>query len=120
MAWFILVSSAVFEAVWAIAMSLSEGFTRLGPTIVFAIALIISMSGLGWAVKRIPLGTAYTVWTGIGASLAVIYSMASGMEPVTVGKVVFLAGIILCVVGLKMVSPASDNKKSDSAATTAD
>lgn len=104
MAWLILIGSAVFEAVWAIAMGMSEGFTKVLPTIVFVSALVISMSGLGWAVKRIPLGTAYAVWTGVGASLAVIYSMASGMEPVTVGKVVFLTGIILCIAGLKAVS----------------
>lgn len=114
MAWFILISSAVFEAVWAIAMSLSEGFTKPLPTIVFACALLISMSGLGWAVKHIPLGTAYTVWTGVGASLAVVYSMATGMEPVTVGKVVFLGGIILCIVGLKAVAEHPAKRPEDS------
>ena len=54
MAWLILIGSAVFEAVWAIAMGMSEGFTKVLPTIVFVSALVISMSGLGWAVKRIP------------------------------------------------------------------
>lgn len=61
------------------------------------------MSGLGWAMKSIPLGTAYAVWVGVGAALTVIYAMATGAESITLGKVIFITGIIAAVVGLKLV-----------------
>ncbi len=101
MYWAILLASAVFESVWAIALGLSEGFTNPWPTVVFFIALLISMAGLGIAVKEIPIGTGYAVWVGVGASLTVIYSMITGAEDVSLLKIVFISGIILAVVGLK-------------------
>ena len=103
MAWFILLLSAVFEAIWATALGRSDGFTEPVPTVVFVIALTISMFGLGWAVTRIPLGTAYAVWVGVGAALTVTYAMATGAESISFGKVVFLTGIIGAVVGLKLL-----------------
>lgn len=103
MPWLILISSAVFEAVWAVALSQSEGFTKLWPTVVFVIGCIISMAGLGIATKKIPIGTGYAVWAGIGAALTVVYSMLTGAESISVGKVIFISGIILAVVGLKLV-----------------
>ena len=103
MAWFVLLLSAVFEAVWATALGLSDGFTRPLPTIVFGIALTLSMLGLGWAAKHIPIGTAYAVWVGIGAALTVVYALLTGEEPFSIWKVVFIAGIIAEVVGLKLV-----------------
>lgn len=101
MAWLVLLASAVFEAVWATALGRSDGFSNLAPTIVFLVALTISMLGLGWTLKHIPIGTAYAVWTGVGAALTVVYAMATGAEAVSVGKVVFIGGIITAVVGLK-------------------
>lgn len=101
MAWLVLLVSAVFEAVWATALGQSDGFSRPAPTIVFLVALTLSMLGLGWSLKYIPIGTAYAVWTGVGAALTVVYAMATGAEAVSVGKVVFISGIILAVVGLK-------------------
>lgn len=103
MSWVILILSGLFEAVWATALGHSDGFTDPGATTLFAVALVFSMLGLGWAVKRIPIGTAYAVWTGIGAALTVVYAMATGAEPVSVWKIVFLSGIVLAVVGLKLV-----------------
>lgn len=103
MPWVVLLLSAVFEAVWATALGMSDGFSQVGPTVVFAIALTISMIGLGWAVKSIPIGTAYAVWTGVGAALTVTYAMATGAESVSAGKVVFITGIVAAVVGLKLV-----------------
>lgn len=103
MPWIILLISAVFEAVWATALGMSNGLSELGPSIVFIIALAISMSGLGWCLKHIPIGTAYAVWTGVGAALTVIYAMATGVEQVSAGKIIFLTGIILAVIGLKIV-----------------
>ena len=103
MAWTVLLVSALFEAVWATALGRSNGFTELWPTVVFAVALVISMVGLGWAMKRIPIGTAYAVWTGLGAALTVACAMATGDEAVSAAKLVFLAMIIGAVVGLKLV-----------------
>lgn len=103
MSWLVLVVSGVLEAVWATALGRSEGFTRLGPTVVFAVALVLSMSGLAYAMRELPTGTAYAVWVGIGASLTVGYAMATGAEPVSVLRVLLLAGIVVCVVGLRLI-----------------
>jgi quaternary ammonium compound-resistance protein SugE len=101
--WLVLVVSGVLEAVWATALGRSEGFTRLGPTVVFAVALVLSMSGLAYAMRELPTGTAYAVWVGIGASLTVGYAMVTGAEPVSVLRVLLLAGIVVCVVGLRLI-----------------
>lgn len=103
MSWLILVVSGVLEAVWAIALGRSEGFTKLGPSIVFGVALLFSMGGLAYAMRELPIGTAYAVWVGIGAALTVGFSMATGADPVSPLRVVFLAMIIGGVIGLKMV-----------------
>ncbi len=103
MSWLVLVVSGVLEAVWATAMGKSEGFTRLSPSIVFGISLIASMAGLAYAMRDLPVGTAYAVWVGIGAVLTVVYAMATGDEATSVLKVLFLAMIIGGVVGLKLV-----------------
>ncbi|BCI83437.1 ligand-binding protein SH3 [Mycolicibacterium mucogenicum] len=103
MSWLVLVLSGVLEAVWATAMGKSEGFSKLSPSIVFAVALIASMGGLAYAMRDLPVGTAYAVWVGIGAVLTVVYAMATGDEPTSVLKVVFLTLIIGGVVGLKLV-----------------
>lgn len=104
MAWLVLLLSAVFEAVWATALGRSNGFTVVGPTAVFLVAVTISMLGLGWAAKHIPIGTAYAVWTGVGAALTVGYAMTTGSEAVSAAKLVFISGIILSVIGLKLVA----------------
>ncbi|MFJ9180474.1 DMT family transporter [Streptomyces sp. NPDC102360] len=103
MAWGILVISGVFEAVWATALGHSKNFSETGPTIVFVVGLIISMAGLAFSMKKIPISVAYAVWIGIGAALTVTYAMVTGDEQANPMKIVFLAGIILCVVGLKFV-----------------
>ena len=104
MAWIVLVISGVLEAVWATALGRSEGFSRPGPTLVFGVALVLSMGGLAYAMRTLPTGTAYAVWVGIGASLTVVYAMVTGTEPVTLARVVFLLLIISGIVGLKLVS----------------
>ncbi len=103
MSWLVLVLSGVLEAVWATAMGKSEGFSKLSPSIVFAVALIASMAGLAYAMRDLPVGTAYAVWVGIGAVLTVVYAMATGDEPASLLKVAFLTVIIGGVVGLKLV-----------------
>lgn len=95
--------SAVLEAVWATALGASEGFTDSTATAIFAVALVLSMLGLGYAARHIPISTAYAVWTGAGAALTVIWSMVTGTEDPTLLRVLFLAGIVGCVVGLKLV-----------------
>lgn len=101
MSWFVLVLSGILEAVWATALGRSEGFTRVVPSVVFGVALIISMAGLAYAMRDLPVGTAYAVWVGIGVSLTVLYAMGTGAEPVSAAKVIFLLLIIGGVVGLK-------------------
>lgn len=104
MAWIVLTVSAVFEAVWATALGRSEGFTKLGPTVVFGVALVISMAGLAYAMRTLPTGTSYAVWVGIGATLTVIYAMVTGSEPVSPARIVLILGLIGCIVGLKVVT----------------
>ncbi len=106
MSWVILVLSGVLEAVWATALGKSQGFTKLVPTIVFGVALVLSMGGLAVALRDIPTGTGYAVWVGIGAALTVAYAMATGAEAVSVVKVLLLLGLVGCIVGLKLVSDA--------------
>lgn len=104
MAWLVLVFSGVLEAVWATALGKSEGFSRLVPSVVFAVACLASMAGLGVAMRELPVGTSYAVWVGVGATLTVLYAMLTGDEPASVLKVVFLTMIIGGVVGLKAVA----------------
>ena len=103
MYWPVLIASAVLEAVWATALGYSEGLSLLVPSIVFFVALAGSMAGLAYAMRGIPIGTAYAIWTGLGAALTVTYAIVWGGESASVLKVLFLAGIIACVVGLKLV-----------------
>lgn len=103
MSWLVLLVSGILEAVWATALGKSDGFTRLGPTVVFGVGLVLSMAGLAYAMRGLPVGTAYAVWVGIGAVLTVAYSMATGEAAVSAVKLVMLGGIVACVVGLKMV-----------------
>ncbi|MFS0699140.1 multidrug efflux SMR transporter [Cellulomonas sp. 179-A 4D5 NHS] len=103
MSWLVLVLSGVLEAVWATALGRSEGLTRVGPTVAFAVALVLSMGGLAYAMRELPTGTAYAVWVGVGAALTVAYAMATGAEPVSLVRILLLLGIVACVVGLKVV-----------------
>ena len=102
MAWLVLIISGVLEAVWATALGRSEGFSRLGPTLVFAVAVVASMVGLAYAMRELPTGTAYAVWVGIGASLTVVYAMLTGTEPASLLKIIFLLMIVGGVIGLKL------------------
>jgi quaternary ammonium compound-resistance protein SugE len=117
--WLVLLASAVLEAVWATALGLSDGFSKPLPTLVFAVTAALSMLGLGMAIRRIPLGTAYAVWVGIGAALTVGWAMATGVEPFSVLKVVFIAGIVGCAAGLKALPGGADTAGPESAVTSA-
>ena len=103
MAWLILVASGVLEAVWATAMDRSDGFSRLAPSLIFAVSLLFSMAGLAFAMRTLPTGTSYAVWVGIGAVLTVGYAMLSGEETASPVKVLLIAGVVVCIAGLKVV-----------------
>ena len=102
MAWLVLILSGVLEAVWAVSLGKSEGFTRPTPTLVFLVGIVLSMGGLAYALRTLPIGTGYAVWVGVGASLTVVYGMASGAESVSAIKVLLLMGLIGCIIGLKL------------------
>ncbi|HZB48333.1 MAG TPA: multidrug efflux SMR transporter [Mycobacteriales bacterium] len=103
MSWLVLVASGVFEAVWATALGKSDGFSRPVPVVVFFVGMVLSMGGLAYAMRELPIGTSYAVWVGIGATLTAAYAMATGDEPVSTVKVLLLTGIVGCVIGLKAV-----------------
>ncbi|BBX05236.1 DMT family transporter [Mycolicibacterium aichiense] len=103
MAWMVLIGSAVLEAVWATALGASDNLTDPRAVAVFVVALVLSMLGLAWATKSIAIGTAYAIWTGLGAALTVGFAIVTGDETVTIAKGVCLAGIIVAVVGLKVL-----------------
>jgi quaternary ammonium compound-resistance protein SugE len=102
MKWIILLVSGIFEAVWAVAMGKSDGFSKLIPSLVFGGALVVSMGGLAIAMKTLPIGTSYAVWVAVGAAVAVVYSMATGDESISTLKILLLFGLIGCVAGLKL------------------
>lgn len=100
MAWLVLIVSGALEAGWAISLKQSEGFTRLWPTLAFAVFAVASLGGLAWAMKELPVGTAYAVWTGIGAALTATIGMVVLDDPVSLGRIVSLVLIVSGVVGL--------------------
>jgi quaternary ammonium compound-resistance protein SugE len=106
--WLVLLASAVLEAVWATALGLSDGFSRPVPTVVFVVTATRSMLGRGMAIRHIPLGTAYAIWVGVGAALTVGWAMATGVEPFSVLKLLFIAGIVGCAAGLKALPGGKD------------
>ena len=99
MAWVLLFAAGLLEIVWAFTMKLSQGFTRVGPTVVTLLAMLASFGLLSISMKTLPLGTAYTVWTGIGAVGAFIVGIAVLNEPLTFVRIVaaflIVAGLIL-------------------------
>jgi quaternary ammonium compound-resistance protein SugE len=102
MAWIVLIISGILEAVWATALSKTSGLSKPVPLVVFIVALTASMLGLAYALKSLPVGTAYAIWVGIGAVGTTSYAMISGAEAFTVVKLLLLLGIVGCVVGLKL------------------
>ncbi|GAB3580552.1 multidrug efflux SMR transporter [Leifsonia lichenia] len=104
MSWIVLIISGVLEAVWATALGLSSGFTKLWPSVIFGVALIASMGGLAFAMRDISTGTAYAVWVGIGAALTVLYAMLFGGEGFSLVRVLLILGLVACIIGLKLTS----------------
>ncbi|NUP25167.1 MAG: QacE family quaternary ammonium compound efflux SMR transporter [Nocardia sp.] len=104
MSWLVLLLSGVLEAVWAVALSASHGFRRWKPTVLFVVALVLSMAGLAWAMIDLPTGTAYAVWVGVGATLTVVWAVVTGRERAGTARILLLSLLIVSVVGLKAVS----------------
>ncbi len=102
MAWMMLVVAGLFEVGWSIGLKYTEGFTRLVPSLLTLVALAISMVLLATAARTLPIGTAYAIWVGIGALGAAVLGMILFHEPVTPGRVFFLALLLVSIVGLKL------------------
>lgn len=105
MAWIILLIAGLFEVGWAVGLKFTEGFTRPIPIVLTAISLVLSMGLLGWSVKTLPLGTAYAVWTGVGAVGTAIVGVVLFKEPATAARLVCLGLIVAGILGLKVFSP---------------
>ncbi|MEV8323900.1 DMT family transporter [Kitasatospora sp. NPDC059811] len=103
MAWLVLIISGVLETVWAVALESSKGFSRLTPSLVFGVTLLLSMGGLAYAMRTIPIGTGYAVWVGIGAVGTALYGMAVLGDAVTAARIGCLLLIVSGVVGLKVL-----------------
>jgi quaternary ammonium compound-resistance protein SugE len=104
MAWVILVLAGLFETGWAIGLKFTEGFTRLWPTIWTILAMIVSLWLLGIAIKSLPVGTAYSIWVGVGAVGTVILGIVLLGEPANAGRLISIAFIIAGIIGLKLTS----------------
>jgi quaternary ammonium compound-resistance protein SugE len=107
MAWIILFVAGLFEVGWAVGLKYTEGFTRLWPTVGTGVSMVLSMALLGWALKTLPLGTAYAVWTGIGAIGTALFGILVLKEPATAARLVCLCLIVAGILGLKLFSPSS-------------
>lgn len=104
MAWAYLVIAGAFEIVWAIGLKYTEGFTRLTPILVVTVGTVLSFIFLASAMKTIPVGTAYAVWTGIGAAGTAIVAMFLFGESAAPARLACIALIVAGIVGLKLVS----------------
>lgn len=104
MAWIYLFFAGLFEVVWASTMKQSEGFTKLMPTIITLVAMIISFGLLALAMRTLPLGSAYAIWTGIGAVGAFIVGLVFFSEPATIFRIASVCLIIAGLTGLKLTS----------------
>ncbi len=103
MAWVMLFVAGLLEVGWAVGLKYTDGFTRLWPTVGTALALIGSMTLLGLAVRVLPLGTAYAVWTGIGTVGTAVLGIALFHEPLTFLRIAFIGLIVTGILGLKAV-----------------
>lgn len=105
MAWIILLIAGLFEIGWAVGLKFTDGFSRPIPSLLTAVSLVISMVLLGWAVKTLPLGTAYAVWTGVGAVGTAIVGIVVFKEPATAARLACFGLIVAGILGLKLFSP---------------
>ena len=104
MAWGILVVASILEIGWAVGLKYTEGFTRLWPTVFTVLSMILSIGLLGLAVRILPIGTAYAVWTGIGTLGTAIVGIMLFREPATVARMVSITLIVAGIIGVKLSS----------------
>jgi quaternary ammonium compound-resistance protein SugE len=104
MSWVYLFVAGLFEVAWAIGLKYTNGFTRLWPTLFTVASILISLGLLGLALKTLPVGTAYAIWTGIGAVGTAVLGIYLLGDPATVGRLVCIGLIVAGIVGLKLVS----------------
>lgn len=102
MAWVVLILSGLLEAGWALSLKASDGFSRLWPSVSVVAFAVASFAGLSWALRTLPVGTAYGVWVGVGAAATAILAMVWLGESVSVLKIVSLVLIVAGVVGLNL------------------
>lgn len=105
MAWLTLMIAGLFEVVWAVGLKYTEGFTRLWPSLITAAGMVISLYLLSMALKQLPIGTAYAVWTGIGAVGTALIGIFFLGEPRDVARILSILLIVAGIVGLKIFSP---------------
>ncbi|MCR5886070.1 quaternary ammonium compound efflux SMR transporter SugE [Rhizobacter sp. J219] len=104
MAWVILFIAGLFEVAWAIGLKYTDGFSRLWPSVGTVTAMVISVVLLGWSMRTLPVGTAYAVWTGIGAVGTVALGIVLFQEPATAARLGCVALIVAGIVGLKITA----------------
>jgi len=103
-AWIVLAVAGLFEATWAIGLEYSEGLSRPVPTALTAIAIVISMVLLAWSLQELPVGTAYAVWTGIGATLTALLGIVLFDESTALARLAFIGVVVVGLVGLHLTS----------------
>ncbi|EYF01422.1 DMT family transporter [Chondromyces apiculatus] len=106
MSWFLLVIAGLLETCWAVGMKYTEGFTKPLPTVLTVLAIIVSMALLGVAVRELPMGTAYAVWVAIGIVGTTLAGALLLGESLSLARMLFLALLLVSVVGLKLTTPA--------------
>ncbi len=104
MAWVYLIIAGIFEVIWAMGLKYSHGFSKLYPSLITLVGMVISFYLLSLATKTLPIGTAYAVWTGIGALGAVLTGIILFHEPFTVIRILFLCLLLAGIIGLKLTS----------------
>lgn len=105
MAWIVLAVAGLLEIGWAVGLKYTDGFTRLGPTAATVAAMVASMVLLGLAIRTLPVGTAYAVWTGIGTVGTVLLGMLLFGESPEPMRLLFITMIVAGIIGLKLVTP---------------
>jgi quaternary ammonium compound-resistance protein SugE len=105
MAWVYLILAGLFEIGWASSIKFSDGFTRLWPTLVFFVCLVASLLLLARAARELPIGTAYAVWTGIGAAGTALVGIMVYKEPATALRMLCLTALIASIIGLRVATP---------------
>ena len=106
MAWLLLIVAGLCEIVWAIGLKYADGFTKLGPSVMTVVAMLVSIVLLGYAMKSLPVGTSYAVWVGIGAVGTAVMGIVLLGESASAARLASLTLIVAGIVGLKLATPA--------------